>query len=99
MFAPMSPYFLLSLGRATAAGGRARFVASASTSSSPIVGVWDGVLSFAELATLKAAGMKRDHSFTAVFDRRSGPPRTAFEASLCSILEEVGDASRFLEYW
>jgi hypothetical protein len=67
---------------------------------SPVVGVWDGVLSQEELATLHRAGTSREHSFTAVFDRKGGAaPRTLLESSLCALLTELGDDSRFLEYW
>mmetsp|Transcript_24203 Transcript_24203/g.75685 ORF Transcript_24203/g.75685 Transcript_24203/m.75685 type:complete len:175 (+) Transcript_24203:118-642(+) len=67
---------------------------------SPIVGVWDGVFSQDELATLHDAGSSREHSFTAVFDRKSGTaPRSMLESSLCALLTELGDDSRYLEYW
>lgn len=67
---------------------------------SPIVGVWDGVFSQDELATLHDAGSSREHSFTAVFDRKSGAAcRSMLESSLCALLTELGDDSRYLEYW
>ena len=65
------------------------------------VSVWDGVFAPAALNLVLAAGKSREHSFTSVFDR--GPEghagRTIIEAALTSILDQVGDDSRYVEYW
>ena len=54
------------------------------------------------LGVLIAAGEQRGHVFTSVFDRGESvdkPGRTVIEVALCSILEQMGDESRYLEYW
>ena len=64
--------------------------------------IWDGVLSPDTLGVLIAAGEQRGHVFTSVFDRGESvdkPGRTVIEVALCSILEQMGDESRYLEYW
>jgi hypothetical protein len=64
--------------------------------------VWDGVLSPDTLGVLITAGEQRGHVFTSVFDRGESvdkPGRTVIEVALCSILEQMGDESRYLEYW
>ena len=62
--------------------------------------VWDSVFSPAALQTLIAAGCDRTHSFTSVLDRKAWPAgRTAMEVAILSLLDELGDESRFVEYW
>ena len=62
--------------------------------------VFDSVFAPAAIRTLVAAGCDRSHSFTTVLDRevsRSG--RTVLERALTAVLDELGDESRYVEYW
>ena len=62
--------------------------------------VWDNVLSPAQLSSVVAAGESRKHSFTSVFDRNTSPAgRTIIESVLTALLDEMGDSTRFVEYW
>ena len=66
------------------------------------VRVWDGVFAAPTLDHLKTSGNDRGHSFTSIFDRGEGidqPGRTVIESALCTVLQEVGDESRYIEYW
>jgi hypothetical protein len=66
----------------------------------PVVKVWDNVFAPDELVTLVDAGDQRQHSFTTVFDRETYPQgRTVFEAAVTSILDELDDSTRYVEYW
>jgi len=68
----------------------------------PLVRVWDRVFSPEVLQSLVAEGERRAHSFTCVFSRgRAGGAhgRTIIERSLCTLLDEIGDDARFVEYW
>ena len=65
--------------------------------------VWDGIFAPDTLGALVHAGDQRDHQFTTVFDRGSPSGskdgRTIIEAALCSVLDELDDNSRYVEYW
>mmetsp|Transcript_21160 Transcript_21160/g.54172 ORF Transcript_21160/g.54172 Transcript_21160/m.54172 type:complete len:408 (+) Transcript_21160:30-1253(+) len=72
-----------------------------STPRTPVK-VWDGVLASSTLQTVIAAGEQRAHCFTTVFDRGDELDqvgRTAIEATLTSIVGELGDDCRYIEYW
>merc|ERR1712137_525585 len=65
---------------------------------------WDGCFAARELDLVRAACAQRGHSFTSVYDRRpeDGPcrgGRTIIEAALNSLLDELDDDSRFVEFW
>lgn len=66
------------------------------------VRVWDGCFDAGALSVICSAGGARGHTLTSVFDRggdsrQSG--RSVLEQALCSLLDELGDRSRFIEYW
>ena len=68
------------------------------------VRVWDGVFASTALQDVVASGDERSHTFTSVLDREAGAGgakhgRTIMEAALCSLLDEIGDESRYVEYW
>eukprot|EP00966_Prymnesium_polylepis_P052807 1222961-Prymnesium_polylepis.1 len=66
------------------------------------VRVFDGVLDEETLSLLLKAGEQRDHQFTSIYDRgddASRRGRTIIETCVTSILDEVGDRSRYVEYW
>jgi hypothetical protein len=66
------------------------------------VRVWDGCLNVAALRTIQSAGQARAHPLTTVYDRGEDSQqcgRTVIEQALCSLLDELGDGSRFVEYW
>ena len=73
-------------------------------STAPSIRVWDGCFAARELDLVRAACAQRGHSFTSVYDRRpeDGPcrgGRTIIEAALNSLLDELDDDSRFVEFW
>ena len=68
-------------------------------SPTPSVRVWDNIFSPAELDKLVVSGTQRAHSFTSVWDREGAAPRTVIEAALHSVLAEVEDENRYVEYW
>ena len=64
------------------------------------VRVWDGLLAQSTLSTLLDAGEQRSHCFTSIMDReRHGRGRTIIETALTSILDELDDDARYVEYW
>ena len=63
------------------------------------VRVWDNIFAPHELTKLATGGAARSHSFTSVWDRETAQPRTVIETALCSVLDEIGDDSRYVEYW
>ena len=66
------------------------------------VRVWDGVFDSSLLQTVVDAGEQRGHCFTTVFDRGpkvDRPGRTVIESVLTSLLQSLGDESRYVEYW
>ena len=65
------------------------------------VSVFDGVLGPKTLQLICEAGRERGHSYTSVFDRGTElhAGRTIVEATLCALLDEIGDRCRYVEYW
>lgn len=66
------------------------------------VRVWDAVLDAAALRAIRSAGQARAHPLTRVYDREEDSMhggRSVLEQALCSLLDELGDGSRFIEYW
>lgn len=66
------------------------------------VRVWDGCFDAAALRAIRSAGQARAHPLTSVYDREEGSEhcgRTVLEQAVCSLLDELGDSSRFIEYW
>ena len=62
--------------------------------------VFDSVFSSSTLKALTGAGAARSHSFTTVFDREAAPEgRTIVEAAIATVLQELDDDSRYVEYW
>ncbi|KAL3926150.1 MAG: hypothetical protein SGPRY_003434 [Prymnesium sp.] len=62
--------------------------------------VWDATFPRAQLRALDLSCRSRAHSFTSVFDRKDAPEgRTVIERALSAVLDELGDDSRFVEYW
>lgn len=67
-------------------------------SATPLV--WDSVFAPSSMAILNEACCSRGHSFTSVLDRYASPNgRTIVERALTGVLHELGDESRFVEYW
>ena len=65
------------------------------------VRVWDGVLSPTVCRLIINAGNARAHEATSVYDRGAARARgrTVLEAAVTSLLDELGDDSRYVEYW
>lgn len=82
------------------------FSAAHALVASPPIRVFDGTFAPDALAILRQAGEQRSHSFTSVFDRGLAVPgkpqhggRTIIETALTSVLDELRDTSRYVEYW
>lgn len=73
-------------------------VSSAALHTPPPVRVYDHVFAGASLSHLRDATDQRAHSFTSVYDR-SRPCRTIIESAINSLLDELGDESRYCELW
>ena len=66
------------------------------------VQVFDGTFAPNTLKTVLQAGEDRGHCFTSIFDRgpdQENSGRTIIESALTSVLEQLEDDSRYVEYW
>ena len=101
-----APIAILARGRSPAVQASASAIEAPTTTGGAAaadpIQVWDGVFGEEALQTLLKAGEQRGHGFTAVFDRGEDATlrgRTIIECSLTALLDEIGDRSRFVEYW